>query len=67
MIRLTELKLPLNHEEGALLDAIAAKLKIPAQQVLSFTLFRRGYDARKKSDIQLIYTVDVEVANPEKL
>ncbi|EOC1803492.1 NAD(P)/FAD-dependent oxidoreductase [Vibrio cholerae] len=67
MIRLTELKLPLNHEEGALLDAIAAKLKISAQQVLSFTLFRRGYDARKKSDIQLIYTVDVEVANPEKL
>ncbi len=67
MIRLTEIKLPLNHEEGALLDAIAAKLKIPAQQVLSFTLFRRGYDARKKSDIQLIYTVDVEVANPEKL
>lgn len=67
MIRLTEIKLPLNHEEGALLDAIAAKLKIPTQQVLSFNLFKRGYDARKKSDIQLIYTVDVEVANPEKL
>ncbi|WP_084976644.1 NAD(P)/FAD-dependent oxidoreductase [Plesiomonas shigelloides] len=67
MIRLTEIKLPLNHEDGALLDAIAAKLKIPAQQVLSFNVFKRGYDARKKSDIQLIYTVDVEVANAEKL
>ncbi|MGL5408013.1 MAG: hypothetical protein ACRDAP_04690, partial [Shewanella sp.] len=67
MIRLTELKLPLDHEQGALLDAIAAKLKIPAQQVLSFNLFRRSYDARKKSDIQLIYTVDVVVENPEAL
>lgn len=67
MIRLTEIKLPLNHEDGALLDAIAAKLKIPAQQVISFNVFKRGYDARKKNDIQLIYTVDVEVANAEKL
>lgn len=67
MIRLTEIKLPLNHEDGALLDAIAAKLKIPAQQVISFNVFKRGYDARKKNDIQLIYTVDVEVANTEKL
>lgn len=67
MIRLTEIKLPLNHEDGALLDAIAVKLKIPAQQVISFNVFKRGYDARKKNDIQLIYTVDVEVANAEKL
>lgn len=67
MIRLTEIKLPLNHEDGALLDAIAAKLKIPAPQVISFNVFKRGYDARKKNDIQLIYTVDVEVANAEKL
>lgn len=67
MIRLTEIKLPLNHEDGALLDAIAAKLKIPAQQVIYFNVFKRGYDARKKNDIQLIYTVDVEVANAEKL
>lgn len=67
MIRLTEIKLPLNHEDGALLDAIAAKLKILAQQVISFNVFKRGYDARKKNDIQLIYTVDVEVANAEKL
>ena len=67
MIRLTEIKLPLNHEDGALLDAIAAKLKIPAQKVISFNVFKRGYDARKKNDIQLIYTVDVEVANAEKL
>ncbi|EHU4932575.1 NAD(P)/FAD-dependent oxidoreductase [Vibrio vulnificus] len=67
MIRLTELRLPLDHEEGALLEAITAKLSIPAEQVLSFSMFRRGYDARKKTNIQLIYTLDIEVANQDKL
>ncbi|MCU8244544.1 NAD(P)/FAD-dependent oxidoreductase [Vibrio vulnificus] len=67
MIRLTELRLPLDHEEGALLEAITAKLGISAEQVLSFSMFRRGYDARKKANIQLIYTLDIEVANQDKL
>lgn len=67
MIRLTEIRLPLTHEEGELREAIAKKLRIPAQQVLSFTLFKRGYDARKKTNIQLIYTLDVEVANEAEL
>ncbi|MGL5431099.1 MAG: NAD(P)/FAD-dependent oxidoreductase, partial [Vibrio sp.] len=67
MIRLTELKLPLDHEQGALREAIATKFNIPTQQVLNFNLFRRSYDARKKNDIQLIYTVDVEVADPAAL
>ncbi|EHK2774039.1 NAD(P)/FAD-dependent oxidoreductase [Vibrio vulnificus] len=67
MIRLTELRLPLDHEEGALLEAITAKLGIPSEQVLSFSMFRRGYDARKKTNIQLIYTLDIEVANQDKL
>ncbi|EOU2462674.1 NAD(P)/FAD-dependent oxidoreductase [Vibrio navarrensis] len=65
MIRLTEIRLPLDHEEGALLDAITRKLSIPADQVLSFNMFRRGYDARKKTQIQLIYTLDVAVAGDE--
>lgn len=67
MIRLTEIRLPLTHEEGELREAIAKKLRIPAQQVLSFTLFKRGYDARKKTNIKLIYTLDVEVANEAEL
>jgi uncharacterized FAD-dependent dehydrogenase len=61
MIRLTEIKLPLNHDEAALPAAILNKLKIKPEQLKSFSMFKRGYDARKKSDIQLIYTLDVEV------
>ncbi|MBR9874733.1 NAD(P)/FAD-dependent oxidoreductase [Vibrio natriegens] len=65
MIRINEIRLPLDHEEGALLDAITKKLGIPAEKVISFNVFRRGYDARKKTNIQLIYTLDIIVEGDE--
>jgi len=67
MLRLTEIKLPLNHDENALTAAILDKLKLKPEQLHSFTVFKRGFDARKKSDIQLIYTLDIEVDNEAAL
>ncbi len=58
MLRLTELRLPLNHPEDALRPAIAARLKVPPADLIEVTVFKRSYDARKKSAMQLIYTVD---------
>lgn len=67
MLRLTEIKLPLNHEESAINAAILAKLAIKAEQLHSVNVFKRGVDARKKTDIQLIYTLDIEVDNEAQL
>jgi uncharacterized FAD-dependent dehydrogenase len=63
MIRLTDIKLPLDHAEGAVEAAIRAKLGLGKSGMLGFTVFRRGHDARKRGNIQLIYTLDVEVAD----
>jgi hypothetical protein len=63
MLRITELKLPLGHAEGALRPAVLARLKIADAALLDFTVFRRGYDARRKSAVQLIYTLDCTVAD----
>ncbi len=60
MIRINELKLPLNHSDADLPVAICARLKLKPEQLLEFTVFKRGVDARKKSDIQLTYTLDVQ-------
>ncbi|MDU0111855.1 NAD(P)/FAD-dependent oxidoreductase [Psychrosphaera aquimarina] len=65
MIRLTEIKLPLNHEAEALSTAITTKLKISPEQMASFVVFKRGYDARNKRNIQLIYTLDVTLNDAE--
>lgn len=67
MIRITEVKLPLDHGPDALTKAVLAKLGISASDLLSCTLFKRGNDARKKNAIQLVYTLDVEVKNEAAL
>ena len=63
MLRLTDLKLPLDHPPGALAEAIGARLGLPAAALRGFTVFRRGYDARKRGAIALVYTLDVDVAD----
>ena len=63
MLRITELRLPLDHAESALRPAIASRLGVKDADLKAFTVFKRAYDARRKSAIQLIYTVDCEVAD----
>ncbi len=61
MLRIQELKLPLDHAEPALRQAILKRLDVSDQNLVSFTVFKRAYDARKTSAIQLIYTIDAAV------
>ena len=61
MLRITELRLPLDHAEGALRPAVLARLGLRDAQLREFTVFKRAYDARKKTAIVLIYTVDCTV------
>ena len=67
MLRLTEIKLPLDHPPEAIVDAVLAKLSIRHSDLHSCTMFKRGNDARKKNAIQLVYTLDVEVRNEEAI
>src|SRR5678816_3310727 len=60
MLRLTDLKLPLDHPEPALRKAILARLGIAADELTGFTVAKRSYDARRRGAIVLIYSVDVE-------
>jgi uncharacterized FAD-dependent dehydrogenase len=67
MIRLTNITLALDHQEHELEHAILSKLSLKKDQLLNFTVFKRGYDARKKSKILLIYTLDVETTDDAAL
>lgn len=68
MLRITELKLPLDHPDEALREAIVERLGIRDEQLLSFNLFKRSYDARKKnSELLFIYTIDLEASNEAEL
>src|SRR5574337_2203515 len=62
MLRITELRLPLDHAEGALRDAVLARLGLRGDELASFNVFRRAWDARHRAAIQLVYTVDCTLA-----
>ncbi len=63
MLRLSEIKLPLDHAESALKFAILECLTITADQLDSFSIARRSHDARKQGAICFVYTLDVVLKN----
>ncbi len=67
MLRITDLQLPLDHAEDELKIAVLKELGITEKELINFTVFRRSYDARKKTAIILIYTIDVETTNEAAL
>ncbi len=58
MLRLTDLSLPLDHAPEALPEAICQRLGIAREDLARYAVVRRGNDARKKSAIKLVYSVD---------
>ena len=67
MLRLTDLKLPLDHGEAALTAAILKRLHIEAAALTGYSIARRGYDARKRGAIMLIYALDVDTTREAEL
>jgi uncharacterized FAD-dependent dehydrogenase len=67
MIRITELRLAIDHAPEALELAIVRFLKMKPQDLISFEVFKRSYDARKNVALALIYTVDASVKDEAKV
>ncbi len=61
MLRLSELKLPLDHPPEALPAAIAERLGVAVDEIRSWSVWKRAHDARKKAAILKVYIVDVEL------
>jgi len=63
MIRLSDLALPLDHAPVDLDRAACDRLGIDPARLERLTIVRRGNDARKKTAIKLVYTLDLRVAD----
>ena len=62
MLRITDLRLPLDHAPDALRAAVLRRLGLADADMAALTVFKRSHDARKKSAVLLIYTVDCALA-----
>ena len=67
MLRITDLKLPLDHTDAALSAAIVARLGIAATELTGYRIAKRSYDARKRGAIVLIYALDVDTPRQAEL
>ena len=73
MIRITEIKLPieqadtLKHQDDEIKAAILKRLAISETDLIHFTIFKRGVDARKSHAILYVYSLDVVVKNEANL
>ncbi|NEQ49326.1 MAG: NAD(P)/FAD-dependent oxidoreductase [Leptolyngbya sp. SIO3F4] len=66
MLRLSEIKLPLDHTDEDLHAAVLKKLRLKSADLHNYTVFKRSYDARKRGEIRLVYIVDVEIAKQKQ-
>lgn len=67
MLRITELKLHLNHSNNDLENAIIYRLQIDSDELINNYIFRQGHDARKRDEIEIVYTIDVELKNEAEI
>ena len=67
MIRITELRLPINHAPEELEAAILKRLDLATKDLVSFEVFKRSYDARKNVSLAFIYTIDLSVKDEESV
>ncbi|BBB91426.1 MAG TPA: NAD(P)/FAD-dependent oxidoreductase [Methylomusa anaerophila] len=64
MLRVTNFRIPLTDDTP--IDKLAAKrLKLPLAAIESVTIVRRALDARRKNNINFVYSLEVTVKMPE--
>lgn len=67
MIRINQIKVPLEHTLADVIHKAAAILRIAPENILSWQIRKKSIDARKKPDIMIIYTLDISVASQENI
>ncbi len=65
ILRLREIKLQLEEDETLLKGRAASLLDIDIDEIYNLKLVRKGIDARRKSSILKVYTIEFEVADPQ--
>lgn len=66
MIRINEIKLPLESDESALRRAAAKALRCGEDKIKTLTISKKAVDSRKKDNVFFVYNVCVELDGDEK-
>ncbi len=67
MLRVSNLKISINEDKKILKKLILKKLRIKESELIKYTIYKESIDARKKGNIDFVYTVDVSLKNEAKI
>lgn len=62
-VRLTDLRLPIEHPEAELRPAVAQALGVPSDDIISLRILRKSLDARQRNRLQFVYSVTVDLTD----
>jgi hypothetical protein len=63
MIKISQLKIPVEHSEAELTHKIKKTLKLNEKTPFTYRILKRSLDARKKPELFYVYTLGVDIAN----
>ncbi|MDE0571411.1 MAG: hypothetical protein OSB44_12060 [Verrucomicrobiales bacterium] len=68
LIEVSQIRLPLNHQDSELEKALFRKLRVSQDQSFTWKIHRCSIDARKKGspDIRLVYTIHIDAGSSEQ-
>lgn len=67
MLKVTNLRLAVGHEESELPRICARRLRLPADDIMDYRILRKSLDVRDKSRLEYVYTLSVSVPDEASL
>ncbi len=67
MLRIRELKIPLDGGDATILSAASKRLKAKPEDIIAYHIFKKSVDARKKSAVHFNITIDAQVKDEAKM
>lgn len=67
MIRISQIKVPLEHTQQDIIEKAASILRVASSEIQSWQIVKKSVDARKKPEISIVYSLDIVVASQKKV
>lgn len=67
MIKINQLKLPVDHSEEDLTTKIKRELKLGKNDIFIYKVLKRSLDARKKPELFYVYSIQVELVDEDRV
>ncbi len=66
MLRISNIKVAMEHQEADVIKKVCKLLRVKESHIISYSIFKKSLDSRKKNNIHYIYSIDVEIQDEKR-